>query len=505
MSIRQTINTLVRNLGFDRKRFFVFLVVFVVLFGTYLVWHSRSTSEADVLYTDTMSFANDISSKIEILKNGTVMIDGREKRGAVKYYTDYDEFMLKVFDNPPEYVTGYTATVHLPVAIGGDQVRPMIYAVHGVGDAISYQADDKTLVYQVSDIAPGSTVTIVARLNKGIISVPFFSKAKLVVEELTVRAWIYLAFGLPALAILLLIFIYLRRRSGLNLFSKAVLSRLPDDVAPALAGVVVDGAVGGREIAGTLLDLAQRGYIYIINSGNGEFNFGKRRLTEPETTEGLSDFERALLSKIFLPAAYKSTVADVEMRLGRHIFSKKVANFYVGVYDEAMLRGYFVSNPARVHLAFRNTGIALFFLSFLGFLYGAISNLDPKYALLFWLGGMGAAALVIRMAPFMPAMTSLGLEKAREWMAFREYLSMRENVESALSIEDKFNKFLPYAVVLGAEVEWMKRFRDARFTVPDWYDSTDQTTTIESFANSIFPIIGYVSKNLAKAHDPSTE
>jgi hypothetical protein len=500
----QIIKTLARDLSFDRKKFLFFLAIFVVALGGYGIWKSRSQPEAAVLYDSSYGEAipNDVKNDITIAKNGQVTIDGKTKNNALRFYKDYDEFSLIAFDSPIGFVNSYQATVHIPEA---GAVRQIIYAVHGVGDNLFYQSDPKTLVYEAKDISPGSTLTIVARLPKGMVNAPLFKSLTLTVEDFTVRSWLYLAVALPILTMILLIFIYWRHRSEQNIFSSAQLSRIPDKIPPALAGVVIDGSVGPREIAATLIDLAARGYIFIINDGNGEFNFGKRRFTDLDSTPGLSDFEKALLSKIFLPEAYKSTVNDVEMRIGRHIFSRKIADFYIGLYDLAMEKGYFVKNPARVHLAYKYTGIVLFFLSFLGFVYGATSHLDPKYALIFWLGGMAAAILITRLAPYMPALTGDGIEKAREWMAFREYLGQKDSVSSGEMLEGKLNQYLPYAIVLGVEVDWIKRFRDEPFAVPDWYESEQRSTTIEDFASNLFPIIGYVSRNLARSHDPTTE
>lgn len=505
MSTWEVLKEIVRGTRFDRKKFLLFLGIAALAIGVYYFWKSQNQPQADALYDAQSPLSSSVQTDIVIKPNGTVLVDNKKDNGTLRFLPDYDEFSLVAFDNPSQYVSSYKATVHLDKEMKGGDVRQIIYAVHGVGDSIYYATDARTLVYEVSDISPGSTVTIVARLPKGMVTPPFLKAFVLDAERLTVNAWIQLAIGLPAITLLILISILLRRRSAQGLMSKGMLSNPPEQVPPALAGVVVDGAVGAREIAATLIDLAQRGYIMIVNNGKGEFNFGKRRYVDSETTPGLTDFEKALLSKIFLPESYKSTVEDVEMRIGRHIFSRKIANFYLSIYDLATRAGYFVKNPSRVHLTYKYTGIALFFLSFLGFFYGAVSHLDPKYALVFWLGGMVAAFLIIRMAPYMPALTPLGVTRAREWMAFREYLSSPEVIPATDALQGKLNLYLPYAMTLGAEVEWIKRFSDEPFVVPEWYSSPARAATIDDFANGIFPIIGYVSRHLAKSHDPITE
>jgi hypothetical protein len=505
LSTWEVFKEILRGVRVDRKKFLLFLGIAALAVGAYYIWQSQNQPTADALYTEGDTLTNTVETNITIKPDGTVLVDNKKDNGTLRFLPDYDEFSLVAFDNPSQYVTSYKATIHLDKSMPAGNVRQLIYAVHGVGDSLYYAPDAKTLVYEVSDIAPGSTVTVVARFSKGMITPPIFKGIILDIEMLTVNVWLKLAIGLPSITLIILMFILYRRRSTQGLISKGMLSVLPDKVPPALAGVVVDGSVGAREIAATLIDLAQRGYIMIVNNGKGEFNFGKRRYVDSETPPGLSDFEKALLSKIFVPESYKSTVNDVEMRIGRHIFSRKIANFYLAIYDLATKLGYFVKNPSRVHLRYKYVGIFLFFVSFLGFFIGAVSHLDPKYALIFWAAGMIASALIIRVAPYMPTLTPLGVDRAREWLAFREYLSSPENIPGADALQDKLNQYLPYAISLGAEVEWIKRFHNEPFAVPEWYESSERAATIDDFASGLFPIIGYVSRHLAKSHDPITE
>ncbi|MCL5407402.1 MAG: DUF2207 domain-containing protein, partial [Patescibacteria group bacterium] len=255
----------------------------------------------------------------------------------------------------------------------------------------------------------------------------------------------------------------------------------------------------------TLVDLAIRGFILIINKGNGEFSFGKLRAKDIEKTTGLEPFERDLLSKIFLTPAYKSTLGDVEMRIGRHIFSRKIAQFYLGVYNFATKKGYFVRNPAKVHLVYKYMGVALLFLSLVGFAIGAITGADPKFGLLFWVGGMIAAFFIIKLSPFMPARSDLGAAELKKWLAFRKYLSSRKSLQAKDVLQGKFEAYLPYAVVLGVEVDWAHKFLKEPFAAPSWYESGEKTVTLENFIGEFFPFIGYVAENLARSHEPTVE
>ena len=136
---------------------------------------------------------------------------------------------------------------------------------------------------------------------------------------------------------------------------------------------------------------------------------------------------------------------------------------------------------------------------------GAILGADPKFGLIFWVGGMASAAVMVKLSPYMPARTEEGNQELREWLEFREYLTDKRPASGVEASQGKFEEFLPYAIVLGAEVDWAKRFMREPFSKPDWYDSAERTVTLNTFAGQLFPLIGYVAENLARSHEPTVE
>lgn len=506
MTNKDFVRTILKEIGFDKRKFFFIFGLVIVGFSVYLLWTQFGSSEAAIDYTDMSSFSvQQRTMKIELASDGTVLIEGVKKNKALKFYQNYDEFRLLVYDSPGEYIGSFRATLKLPSNPSNADIRPIIYAVHGVGSSQTYMPDQNTIVYAIDDISPQATLTLVADLPKGMITPNLTQNIIYNLSNLPVQIWLYIAIGLPGIAFIMMFFMVIRRRSDQIFVSKGELGSPPDALSPALAGVLVDGVVGAREIAATLIDLARRGYIVIINKGGGNFTFGAKKAGDFNIMSGLTDYERVLLNKIFLPQSLKSTLSDVEMRIGRHIFSRKIAQFYLDVYNQATTYGYFVKNPAKVHLGWKYTGVTLFFLSFFGFIMSAIWGIEPKYNLIFWVGGMIAAVVIIRMSPFMPARSRKGSQELSQWLAFREYLIDRRPVAGVESMQGKFEEYLPYALVLGGEVEWAKRFAREPFIKPEWYDSRDRVITLENFAQELFPLIGYVANNLARSHEPTVE
>ncbi len=507
MKTREVLRELWRGAAFSQRKAVFLGLVLVAGFLVFWAWRIFGHPMAAVEFNDIPSntVINQRTMSVEVSKNGTVTIDGKKKNQALRFYDKYDEVRILVFDSTGEYISVFQGIIHLPSAVKSDEVRQIVYAVHGVGSTRIYMSDPQTLVYEANEISPSATLTLVADLPKGMIQPNFWQNLEFSVSNLPVKIWLYVAIVFPTIATVLMLFMILKRRRAQMIPIRGQLGGPPEAIAPALPGVLIDGVVGAREIAATLIDLARRGFIYIINKGNGQFSFGIRRGGDFTTMKGLSNFERELLSKIFLPRAIKSSVADVEMRIGRHIFSRKIAKFYLEIYNAATRQGFFVQNPAKVHLAWKYTGIALFFSSFAGFMLGAIYSADPKYGLFFWVGGMIAAALIIRLSPFMPARTARGNDELQEWLEFREYLTDKKPAKGVQAIQGKFEEYLPYSIVLGAEIDWAKRFGQERFQPPDWYTSSENVVTLDSFAKELFPLIGYVAENLARSHEPTVE
>lgn len=503
----KVIKTLLNEVGFYRKKIIFFGSLIVLVIVLYFVWQNFFKSQAAVQFNrfPPNSYVSQSTMEVIIHANGNVYIDGKKQNRTLKFYQNYDELHILVFDEPGQFINSFKGIVNLPEGADISQIRQIIYAVHGVGSYRTYTSGPSTLIYEAHDISPTATLTIVADLPKGTINPNFWQRIGISLANLPVRMWLFVAIALPGITLLLMTFMIIKRRKDRLIIIRGFLGGPPEEIPPALAGVLIDGVVGAREIAATLVDLARRGYIFIINKGKGQFSFGIRRIGDFKTMSGLSPFERILLDKIFLPTQYKSSVSDVEMRIGRHVFSRKIAQFYLEIYNQATQRGLFVQNPARVHLIFKYLGIILFFLSFLGFMIGAIAGADPKLGLLFWVGGMIAAAVIIRLSPYMPARTKRGSQEVQEWLEFRQYLIDRKPASGQEIMQNKFEEYLPYAMVLGAEIDWAKRFGRQPFTKPEWYESHERVVTLDSFASNIFPLIGYVAQNLARSHEPTVE
>jgi hypothetical protein len=490
------------------RKFFVFLFFVTVIGGGYyyINLYNKVSASFDLPGVVEGDFVDARSVDITINEDGRVTAEGQNLSRNFKILPNSYEISILALDQPKAYISEFQVIMHLPGDVTKDQIQQRVYAVHGVVSHGEYLLDSRTLVYTATGITQDASYTVVAQLPKNIITPPMTKQLLFSLNQLSVKWFLILAILFPLVTIVILLIMVVRRRQDQIFYSSdKIINRPPNDTPPAVVGALTDGRVGAREIAATLIDLACRGYLLINKHNDGTFSFGKRKSLNVEFFSELREFERILLSKIFEPEHYKSTGADVDMRIGRHIFSKKIAQVYLNIYNEAIRLGYFTKNPVTVHLRWRFSGISLFFLSLLGFMDAAFFGDQSPFILLLWVSAMAAASAVIWLSGLMPVRSVTGTINLRQWLQFKRYLHLPRQIEGGAVLEDQFNKMLPYAIVFGVEAEWARRYLKERFTAPDWYESEEMVVTLESFVGGLYPIISYVGRSLDKSHEPTVE
>lgn len=490
-----------------RKIFVAVLIVAAVLAG-YYYWKNQKNTEAAYKITQATpsSFVNDVKLNIDVSANGKIILEGQDYSSSLKVLRDFYEIRLLVLDKPGVFISNFTVNLNLPQDVTKSQIEQTIVAVHGVGSHNAYLASPRVLTYIAQNVSSEASFTLVAHFPKTVLKAPFLKQLDYILSQISTKVYIGFAIVLPLVTFIIMIFMIVRRRQDQIFYlSNKIINRPPNNSPPAVVGVLADGQVGPREIAATLIDLANRGYIYITSHANGTYSFGKRKSLNLEQLPELAEYERILLSKIFQPNKYMSTGDEVDMRIGQHVFSRKIAQVYLNIYNETTRLGYFIKNPAGVHLRWRFTGIFLFFLGLLGFLHTAFFAPDPKFPLFLWLGEFIASAIIIWLSGLMPIRSVTGTSTLRQWLQFRSYLKMNRAAVGASGLMDEYRQMLPYAIVFGVETEWTRRFMKETFIRPNWFDTEDMVVTLDVFANTLFPIISYVGGSLDKSHEPTVE
>jgi hypothetical protein len=401
-------------------------------------------------------------------------------------------------DQPQSFYQNAEIAVNLPKKLNRLIEDPEIIAVHGAVPWGAFLTEDgKKIVYRATNIGSSATVTITAAFPKGYFSFPATKEVSYKINSIPAVVW--LAGGVVIPPIALLVFLYMFFKSSQTTIGKkdGMIETPPANLPPAVVSVLAKGYVGPYTIIATLVDLAQRGYIDIYNREDDFVIY--RKATSQQQNAHLRVFEQILLEKIFLPAQKKVGSFDVEARIARHLFSRKVAVFYLNVYQEATSLGYFTQLPAKLHLRYRLFGIGTFFLGLLGYIAFAIFSPDPKVVLFFWVAAIFLGILIVNLAPKLTVFTQRGRLMQEDWLKFRNFLS-----ESSLyrGGDDLFEIYLPYAIAFEVEAAWAARFAEKSFIKPDWYDYPGRLDGVESFVKSFLPVVDYVGESLNLSSEP---
>lgn len=444
--------------------------------------------------------------EIEILKNGRVLVGKEKVWGALVPQDEVNLFKYKVLDNPGFYISNLEVRLHLPQAVSQNQIKNRIYLIGSLNSIQNiFLEDPQTVVFQLTDLSPSATLTIESQLPPQMVTFPWYQQLYYQIYNLSAIFWLLTGIGLPALTFLVLGFLIFRKKTRRIVAPPSyLLDSPPQPVHPAVVGTLPDGRIGSREIAATILSLANRGLLDIFIR-NGSFTIGRRRRLRKDVLENLEPFEKTLLSKIFREGIWKVSRLEIEKRIGHHIFSRKIAQMFWEIYEGSTKAGYFEENLGKIHQRWRNTGFWFFFLGVLGFFLGANLAPEPKFVLLFWVGEILASLLVIKLAPTLPTLTSKGKKSLEKWLAFKNFLSRAEPFPYRADFLEIYQKYLPYAMVLGCEESWTKRFQKYPFTPPTWYETTQPKSDINKFTENIFNLIGSVSASLALSHEPTIE
>jgi hypothetical protein len=482
------------SFGFYWRKLIIFCCFFLIA-----VWAVRSVStfKADSGDFDYAVYSDNPISNIDIQKNGKVIVGDNKTAINIGIYKDFDEIRTPVIDQPGIYMDQFSVNLTLPEPVA-DQVQFEVLGIHGVDKTEAYILNSSTIIYKAYGVGPSSTISIVAKLPKGVISYSVVDRILFSLRQFNAQQWIFLSFLIPVISIICIFIVIFRQliSDKVKILEKEV-EIPPMAIPPAIVGVIYRQRVTSREIAATIIDLAIRGNIYIMDKER-DFAFAQNRLDKR-----LLSYEKILLSKIFREHIF-SNKEEIEKRINSHLYSKKISLFSSGVYNLTTRLGYFRANPQKVHAKYRFGGLMVFFFSLGGFLLSFRFS-DYPYLSFIWIGLMVAALATTMVAQHIPMRTKAGSETLSQWLAFKRYLSSRNKMPFSYNNIETFQKYLPYAIVMDCEIAWAKRFSEENFALPSWFIASKGGFSLQDFCLSLFPIISYISRSLAAVREPGFE
>jgi len=451
---------------------------------------------------------------LEITKGGAVRQGGQRVNPVVEHQVSSDVLRIIIFDGETRhpvqgYINSLRVNVNLPKAIDPQTIpeegRRLITA-HGVDTvkASYFTNNNQTIVLAAESIAPTAQVTVYLEFPRGYLELGVMGALKRIVNNFSGFSWLIFSIFLPLVGLIVLVNIY-ARTTGESLARPplAVLQAPPDNLPPPLVGVLLHGRIRSQEILSTILDLANRGFLGIEDK-DGEMLIYKKNLRSLEW-KSLRTYEQTLIDEFFKHGETLSTGEEIEVRVSNDLFSKRVTRVYEQIYEQITKMEFFVKNPALVHWRYRVYGLIMIFTGGGGFIFTMATARDPKYTLLLWAGLVGMGFLAIAFAGRISMKTVKGKAEARKWLAFRNYLALNKKATVQDSLENEFEQYLPFALSMGVEFEWAKRFAQTDFRLPLWYGAAQNIVDMEGFMNSFYPLLGKFTQKLAYLKEPVIE
>ncbi|PIZ75317.1 hypothetical protein COY05_04250 [Candidatus Peregrinibacteria bacterium CG_4_10_14_0_2_um_filter_38_24] len=287
--------------------------------------------------------------------------------------------------------------------------------------------------------------------------------------------WILLGFGL--FLVFLLWFFKGRDPRGKGVIMP--LYEAPDKLSPGEVGVIYDEVAHLHDISASIINMAVKGYLKIEKvekekkwyQFKADVDYFFLLQKDAADAKDLKDFEKKIFAGIF-PKGGKSRVSL--QSLGRRFYPvlSKVKEL---LYESMVDKKYFDTDPDKRRINYMVLGIvSVFLMTMIGVGLSILSD-SALYAAM---PIVGVAFFIV--ARFMPKKTVFGVEVNEKVRGFQMFLKATETdrlkkMFSPSEYKNVFEKYLPYAMVLGVEKQWSKQFEGLYKGMPDWYVGANQT------------------------------
>ena len=389
--------------------------------------------------------------------------------GAINYFSDHDELYWNVTGNQWQVpIDQATAQVFLPGNIPVGQIQKQCFEGNSGSTAscsgTSYSSPTAVTSDQVSfnqyQLGPSQGLTIVVGFPKGLVTQPSAWQKFL----WTLRDnW---GLGLPILALLLMFYLWHSKGKDPAGFSTIVAQyEAPEGLTPTEAGTIIDETADNKDISAEIIYLATRGYIKITRLESkilGLFNHTDYQLDLLKDGKDLpNEFEQLMLTALF------GMATTVKLSQLKNQFYQDLIKIRKSIFKSVVDKGYFLQNPNTVRSLYISGAVLMVFASIW---FGAGTQNVYNF-----LGLITSALIVGAFGYFMPKRTVKGAQAKQYILGLKMYLSVAEAdrlkfFNAPEKSPERFEKLLPYAMVLGVEKDWAKQFEGLYSQPPGWYN-----------------------------------
>jgi len=318
--------------------------------------------------------------------------------------------------------------------------------------------------FEQQNLPPGNTVRMVIGFPQGEIAANSIVEYRKTFKRAfsTDTAQLLAALAILLLGVIALLVLYrLRGRDRVDprrvvpasLFSLGKDTRIdfspPSDLRPGEVGTLIDERIDPVDITATIIDLAVRGHITIIElEHTTEYarpDWELRRVANAPSEE-LQRYENVLIRAIF-----GDSDSVLVSELGRQVRSN-LAQVQDALYDGVVKRGWFNERPDRTRSLWATIGIAT---TVLGVVLTVVLALLSTWGLLGLAATLVGIGLIV-VGRYMPAKAPAAGRVLGQVAAIRgELLEMDVSELPIDQHAELCARALPYAVVLGGSERWI--------------------------------------------------
>lgn len=401
--------------------------------------------------------------------------------GVVRIYQGGDQLFLKFIERARSYpIDAARVTLHLPGAFEPAQIKAASYLDSSEERERPRVLDGRTIEFSGGPFAPDHEWEVRAQFPHGVVTSaapawqPAFDQEQQHEAAIAARRPLY---NLAALAISTITLLggalglyllwYKRGRDAPVGEIAPYYATPPEDVPPGVIGTLLDERADMKDITATLVDLARRGFVQIVEEQSGtwfestDFLF----VRGPGDQSALRSHEQRLLDRLF-PAG----MGERRLSSLKNSFYSEIPQLKSDLYDETVRQGYFDKNPASTRNNYTALGVlALLLAVAVGVGLTLLLGQDtPLIVLLGIVLGLLAIGFLI-LSRSMSRKTAAGAAAAAKWRGFKRYLEQLDRYTTVDTAKDQFDRYLPYAIAFGIERGWVKRFEAVNTPAPQWY------------------------------------
>ncbi len=277
----------------------------------------------------------------------------------------------------------------------------------------------------------------------------------------------------------------------------------PNGLKPLEVDTIMHYKLGNKAISATIIDLAIRKYLRIIETDRKKLlGLSKTKTYSLELLNddisGLNAYEQQIATAIF--GGQKQTV---DLSSLKNKFYKTSQALGKQVPADLTTAGYFARNPRRVGNGMHVLAGSLAFASF--YLFSVAWPLA--------LGMLASGGILFIFASLMPKRSQKGVDAKDTIEGLKLYMDVAEKdrikmlqspdapyaakSDAPQQTVELFEKLLPYAIVLSVEQQWAKKFEGIYTIPPDWYSGNWAAFNAGYFVGSLNDSMGAMTTSFA--------